>query len=155
MQSFGELGRRAILLGLHSFTQNGQRLPRADQVSPMSLQDWFENVFVIEAAVLLIRQDLARAKATTEQDSDGDDKNPGSATTEFWGPRDEALTILKESRDYGRMRFGVDSDYDVTPATVDERHASSHEDDSQERVRARGSDWKFESTQVALRGIHR
>jgi hypothetical protein len=74
------------------FTHSGKILPSPDRLQPLNQQIWVDNVFVIEVAVLLIQQDIA---------------HPGQP----FGDRELALRILRESRDYGRLRFGTGSEF--------------------------------------------
>lgn len=74
------------------------RLVTEKATDPFNVEEYIEHVLVIEVAVHLIQEDMIQSK---------DDNEPYTEAEK----RARALQILKESREYGRLRFGIGSEY--------------------------------------------
>ncbi|KAJ9101772.1 hypothetical protein QFC21_003111 [Naganishia friedmannii] len=97
---FGPLGKITIgnvLKGMLR-TPRFKRLTTPEAIGSLLPEEYVEHVLVIEVALLLISQDMQQEKEDREPFSDKE-------------KRSRALQILKESREYGRTRFGIGSKY--------------------------------------------
>lgn len=94
--SYGEIGRRAIYL---AFQRHFSAIkPKPEAIAPVSVEDWIQTVVVNEMVIRLIQQDIAPPDARL-------------------GDRKRAIQILKQSREYGRRRFAMGSEYDLSART--------------------------------------
>lgn len=74
------------------------RLVTSKAIDPLDVEEYIEHVLVLEVAVHLISEDMAQYKEDNEPLTDKE-------------KRAQALKILKESREFGRLRFGIGSEY--------------------------------------------
>jgi hypothetical protein len=74
------------------------RLVTEKATEPFTVEEYIEHVLVLEVAVHLIQEDMVQRK------EDGEEYDEAEKRT-------RALQILKESREYGRLRFGIGSEY--------------------------------------------
>ncbi|KAJ9113835.1 hypothetical protein QFC19_000028 [Naganishia cerealis] len=100
MHSFGPLGKITIGNVLKGMLRGPRfaRLTTPEAIGPLLPEEYIEHVLVIEVALLFIAQDMQQEK------EDGETFSPEEK-------RARALQILKESREYGRQRFGIGSEY--------------------------------------------
>lgn len=75
------------------------RLVTPQAIDPLTVDEYIKHVLVLEVAVKLISEDMLQPRE--------DDEEPYTEKEK----RQRALQILKESREYGRLRFGIGSDY--------------------------------------------
>lgn len=75
------------------------RLVTLQAIDPLTVGEYIEHVLVLEVAVRLISEDMLQPHEDDEEPYTDKEK------------RQRALQILKESREYGRLRFGIGSDY--------------------------------------------
>lgn len=68
-------------------------------IDPLTVDEYIEHVLVLEVAVKLISEDMLQSREEDEEPYTEKEK------------RARALQILKESREYGRLRFGIGSEY--------------------------------------------
>ena len=97
ISSLGEIGRQAIAEGMKEWTKQGHKLPPEEKILPMTRDDWRTYVLIPEIGRMLIHVDIY-----------------GSLTKVNEETLDYAWNVLEQSREYGRMRFRPDSDFETT-----------------------------------------
>jgi hypothetical protein len=97
ISSLGEIGRQAIATGMNEWTKQGHKLPPEEKIHPMTRDDWRRYVLIPEIGRMLIHADIY-----------------GSITQYDDETLDYAWNVLEQSREYGLMRFGPESDFDTT-----------------------------------------
>ena len=75
------------------------RLLSPQAIEPLTVDEYIEHVLVLEVSVKLISEDMLQTREDNEVPYTDREK------------RTRALQILKESREYGRSRFGIGSEY--------------------------------------------
>lgn len=99
-QSFGPLGKMTLTTTLRGILRSDRfaRLVTPQAIDPLTVDEYIEHVLVLEVAVRLIAEDMQPRGEDEEQYTEQE-------------KRTRALQILKESREYGRLRFGIGSEY--------------------------------------------
>jgi hypothetical protein len=105
--SLGSLGVVAIKRALD--VNFRALIPPDNAVEPLSRQDWIEYVMIPEVGRMIIQQDMFGS-------SPYDKRGEGDPADDEFKRREEARAVLKESREYGRLRFHPDSDFDTSDA---------------------------------------
>lgn len=98
--SFGSLGKMVITSVLRGILRSDRfaRLVTEKATEPFTVEEYIEHVLVLEVAGHLIQEDMVQQNEDNEEYKEAE-------------KRTRALRILKESREYGRLRFGIGSEY--------------------------------------------
>jgi hypothetical protein len=100
-QSFGPLGKMTLTTVLRGILRSDRfaRYVTPQAIDPLTIDEYIEHVLVLEVAVRLISEDMLQSPGEDDEQYTEQEK------------RARALQILKESREYGRLRFGIGSEY--------------------------------------------
>jgi len=82
---------------MNEWSKEGHKLPPEEKIHPMNRDDWRRYVLIPEIGHMLIHADIY-----------------GSLTDYTDETLDHAWNVLEQSREYGLMRFGPESDFDTT-----------------------------------------